>query len=233
MNEFIMTKQPQGRLERLIQAWPFSSKPVVSVLRIHGALDDTECSGVHRFIPLIDKAFSAYKLQAVALVINSVGGELSQAELLSNRIRSLADEHQVRVYSFIEGAAISAGYMVACAGDEIYALNSSLVGVDDIASSLEASRGDQRFTQQDVSMNDALRRDLHSQLLNYIKLRRGVALSTGDKKMNICLGQQALALGMIDGIGDLYAFINSKFGQKIRVNEVMSKTLWLKQQLHK
>jgi signal peptide peptidase SppA len=67
-------------------------------------------------------------IKAVAIAVNSPGGSAVQSHLIFRRIRSLADEKKVPVFMFAEDAAASGGYMIACAGDEIFADPSSLVG---------------------------------------------------------------------------------------------------------
>lgn len=74
------------------------------------------------------KAFSIKKAKAVAISINSPGGSPVQSHLLYSLIRKLADENKIKVITFAEDVAASGGYMLACAGDEIYANASSIVG---------------------------------------------------------------------------------------------------------
>ena len=76
----------------------------------------------------LERAFSKKGIAAVALALNSPGGSAVQSSLIHDRIRSLADEHKVPVYAFCEDVAASGGYWLACAGDEIYADASSIIG---------------------------------------------------------------------------------------------------------
>src|SRR5207249_5602402 len=76
----------------------------------------------------LDRAFAKKGIAAVALAINSPGGSAVQSSLIHDRIRGLADENKVPVYAFCEDVAASGGYWLACAGDEIYADASSIVG---------------------------------------------------------------------------------------------------------
>ena len=57
-------------------------------------------------------------LKAVLLSINSPGGSPVQCELISNYIGEKASEKKVPVYSFVEDAAASGGYWLACCGDK-------------------------------------------------------------------------------------------------------------------
>ena len=67
-------------------------------------------------------------MKAVVLQINSPGGSAAQSVLIFNRIRALAEEKRLPVFAFAEDAAASGGYMLACAADEIFAAESSIVG---------------------------------------------------------------------------------------------------------
>ena len=76
----------------------------------------------------IAKAFDDKNTKAVALLINSPGGAPGQAELLYRYIYRLSQEKSIPVYSFVEDVAASGGYWLACAGKEIYALETSILG---------------------------------------------------------------------------------------------------------
>jgi len=67
-------------------------------------------------------------LQEVILNVNSWGGSLIQADLISSYIKEKSVKHKVPVISFVEDTATSCGYWLACAGKEIYACRNSLVG---------------------------------------------------------------------------------------------------------
>ena len=76
----------------------------------------------------LEKAFSMRGAKAVAIQINSPGGSAVQSMLIYKRIRALAEEKDLKVYVFAEDVAASGGYLLALAGDEIYADPSSIVG---------------------------------------------------------------------------------------------------------
>jgi ClpP class serine protease len=78
--------------------------------------------------PLLERAFSVPGAKAVAVVINSPGGSAAQSHLIFRRIRSLSEEKKLPVFAFVEDAAASGGYMIACAADEIFADPASIVG---------------------------------------------------------------------------------------------------------
>ncbi|MDE2332483.1 MAG: S49 family peptidase, partial [Bradyrhizobium sp.] len=106
--------------------------PVVPVVRLTGVIGAVtplrpgmSLAGVAR---LLERAFASRNAKAVALVINSPGGSPVQSRQIYLRIRQLAAEKQLPVLVFVEDVAASGGYMIACAGDEIFCDPSSIMG---------------------------------------------------------------------------------------------------------
>merc|ERR1712164_104520 len=77
---------------------------------------------------IITKAFSLKKAPCVAITVNSPGGSPVQSHLIYNFIRQQAKKNKKKVIVFAEDVAASGGYLIACAGDEVYANSSSIVG---------------------------------------------------------------------------------------------------------
>lgn len=77
---------------------------------------------------LLEKAFAAPNIKAVAISVNSPGGSPVQSELIYNAIRELSEEKKIPVYTFAQDVAASGGYWLLLAGDEIYAHNASIIG---------------------------------------------------------------------------------------------------------
>ena len=108
-------------------------KPVVAVLRLSGVIGQVGnplrpgLTAVD-LVRSIERAFNLPGLKAVALQINSPGGSPVQSSLIFKRIRAMADEKEIPVIAFSEDVAASGGYMLACAADEIYADESSVIG---------------------------------------------------------------------------------------------------------
>ena len=84
---------------------------------------------------MIKKAFSFKKAKNIAISINSPGGSPVQSHLIHDYIRQLAKKNNKKVLVFAEDVAASGGYLIACAGDEIYANSSSIVGSIGVISS--------------------------------------------------------------------------------------------------
>ena len=106
----------------------------MSVVRLQGVIAATGGPVPRSVINLaavetaLTRAFEADDAVAVALVINSPGGSPTQSALVADRIRGLAEEHELPVLAFCEDVAASGGYWLACAADEIHAHATSLVG---------------------------------------------------------------------------------------------------------
>ena len=77
---------------------------------------------------ILKRAFSVKKIKHVAISINSPGGSPVQSHLIFSYIRQLADKNKIKVLIFAEDVAASGGYLISCAGDEIYANSSSIIG---------------------------------------------------------------------------------------------------------
>ncbi len=111
---------------------PFlKSEPLVSVVRLSGAIAAGQRGGTlndEATAPFIERAFTRGKPRAVALLINSPGGSPVQSSLIATRIRRLAEEKELPVHAFVEDVAASGGYWLACAADEIWADESSILG---------------------------------------------------------------------------------------------------------
>ena len=109
----------------------FKKKTIIPHVRLSGVIGSAgrfrqgiDFSGQQE---IIKKAFSFKKAKAIAISINSPGGSPVQSHLIHDYIRQLANKNK-KVIIFAEDVAASGGYLIACAGDEIYANSSSIVG---------------------------------------------------------------------------------------------------------
>ncbi|MFI5611186.1 S49 family peptidase [Amycolatopsis sp. NPDC051903] len=184
----------------------------------------------------LTRAFGHDRLKAVALLINSPGGAPTQSGLIAERIRQLADEKNVPVLAFAEDVAASGGYWLACAADEIFAHRTSLVGSIGVISGgfgftgllerfgierrlhtagVNKSRLDPFSPEkpEDVEWLKRMHSQLHELFVEWVKERRGGRLIdtedlfTGD----VWLGQKALDLGLVDGLGSLRQIVTERY----------------------
>jgi signal peptide peptidase SppA len=224
--------------------------PVVSVLRLAGVI-----GGLGRFrrglslgsqAQLIDRAFKAPRLGAVALAINSPGGSPVQSALIAERIRALASEKEVPVIAFTEDVAASGGYWLACAADEIYAHESSIIGsigvisasfgFPDLLSRIGVERrihtaGERKSMldpfqaeqPEDVDRLKAIQTDIHGGFKDYVRARRGERLKGEESDLfsgEFWTGRRALELGLVDGLGDLRQVLRARFGERVRLRVI-------------
>jgi len=110
----------------------FKKKKIIPLIKLSGVI-----GSVGKFRQGIDfssqeeiikKAFSVKKSLAVAIVINSPGGSPVQSHLIHDFIRQQSEKFKKKVLVFAEDVAASGGYLISCAGDEIYANQSSIIG---------------------------------------------------------------------------------------------------------
>ena len=84
---------------------------------------------LQRFEPRLKRAFAAPGIRAVALLIDSPGGSPAQSSLLYERLLELRRQFpKVKLLAFVEDAAVSGGYYIACAAEEIIADPNSIIG---------------------------------------------------------------------------------------------------------
>ncbi|WNV91505.1 S49 family peptidase [Umezawaea sp. Da 62-37] len=217
--------------------------PVVAAVRLHGVITPTPTPMARNSISLqnletaLTRAFDHDRLVAVALLINSPGGAPTQSALVAERIRELAAKKNVPVLAFCEDLAASGGYWLACAGDEIYAHGTSMVGSIGVVSAgfglngLIAKYGVERrvYTAgankvrldpfqpekpEDVEWLKGLHLQLHGQFIEWVRERRGGKLTASDDDLftgEVWTGVKALELGLVDGIGTLRSVVSKRF----------------------
>jgi serine protease SohB len=232
-----------GRMKRWI---PFvKSDPRVAVIRLGGVITSSTRPGSgisdQAIAPMLERAFKRGKPQAVAISLNSPGGSPVQSSLVAARIRRLAKEAKIPVYVFVEDLAASGGYWIACAGDEIWIDQTSIVGSIGVIS---ASFGLQDFIArhgverrvhtagksksfldpfkpekpEDIERLKAIHGPMHQIFIDHVKGSRGDKLSqdvdlfTGE----FWVGQIAVDLGLADGLGHLVPKMKERFGDKVK-----------------
>jgi signal peptide peptidase SppA len=191
---------------------------------------------------ILKKAFSLKKIQHVAISINSPGGSPVQSHLIFSYIRQLAKKNKIKVLIFAEDVAASGGYLIACAGDEIYANSSSIIGsigvisasfgFKDLIKKIGIERrvytaGKNKSTldpfveekEEDIKRLKDIQLELHSDFIKVVETSRGSKLKDPEKN-NIFTGEfwtgaSALKLGLIDGVGNVDQILKEKFGDKV------------------
>ncbi|MFK5996860.1 MAG: S49 family peptidase [Rhodobacterales bacterium] len=231
--------------------------PLVNVIRLSGVIAEAGRFGGGALsdatlAPLLERGFRKGKPKAVAIALNSPGGSPVQSSLIGARIRRLSENLNVPVYAFCEDVAASGGYWLACAADEIYVDDSSIIGSIGVISAsfgfheLMKKQGVERRVHtagEDKSMLDpfrperaedvkrlkALQKTIHDNFIIHVKTRRGARLSdenlfTGE----VWVGQDAVDNGLVDGVAHLVPKMKQIFGETVRLNAFGQKKSLLK-----
>lgn len=223
-----------------------SHSDVVAVVKLQGVINPHAAPLARGVINManvesaLKRAFEHDRLRAVALQINSPGGAPTQSGLIAERIRQLATKHEVPVLAFAEDVAASGGYWLACAGDEIYAHRTSMVGSIGVVSGgfgfpalLERFGIERRLhtagsnkarldpfrpeKSEDVEWLGEMHDALHGEFVSWVRERRGAKLDAAAEQGeqlwdgDVWLGTRAAELGIVDGVGNLREVVAQRF----------------------
>ncbi len=239
----------------------FKKKKIVSHVKLNGVIGNAgkfkqgiDFSGQEE---IILKAFSVKKAACVAISINSPGGSPVQSHLLYNYIRQLAQKNKKKVIVFAEDVAASGGYLIACAGDEIYANSSSIIGsIGVIYSSFGFTElikkvgverrvhtaGKNKSTldpfleekKEDIERLKSIQLDLHKDFIEIVEKSRNKKLKKDDIELfsgEFWSGRKAKELGLIDEIGDVNQILKEKFGDDVVIKKFEKSKSWLSKKL--
>ena len=206
---------------------------------------------------IILKAFSVKKAPCVAITINSPGGSPVQSHLIFSFIRQQAKKNKKKVIVFAEDVAASGGYLIACAGDEIYANSSSIIGsigviyssfgFTELIKKIGVERrvhtaGKNKSTldpfldekKDDIERLKKIQLDLHKDFIDVVEKSRSSKL----KKLQVELfsgefwsGRKAKELGLIDEIGNASQVLKDKFGEDVVIKKFEKSKSWLSRKL--
>ena len=233
------------RVKQLIPAKFRRDIPVVPVVRLSGVIGAVTPLRpgltLASIAKTLERAFATRHAKAVALVINSPGGSPVQSRQIYLRIRQLATEKKLPVLVFVEDVAASGGYMIACAGDEIFCDPSSILGsigvvggsfgFQDLLKRIGVERrlytaGEHKAMldpflpedPDDVARLKALQREIHAIFIALVKASRGARLNGNDDVLftgEYWAGEKSVSLGLADAIGDIRSTLRGRFGEKV------------------
>jgi signal peptide peptidase SppA len=234
-------------LRRLLPARFRGDIPVVPVVRLSGVIgavtplrQGMTLASVAR---LLERAFAVRGARAVAIVVNSPGGSPVQSHQIHSRIRQLAAEKKLPVLMFVEDVAASGGYMIACAGDEIFCDPSSIVGSIGVVGGSFGFQGlieklgvERRLytsgknkamldpflpeKADDVARLKAIQHEIHVMFIDLVKKSRGGKIKGEEDELfsgAYWTGQKSIDLGLSDAIGDLRSVLRTRYGEKVRM----------------
>ena len=154
--------------------------------------------------------------------------------------------------------AASGGYLIACAGDEIYANSSSIIGsigviyssfgFKDLIKKIGVERriytaGKNKSIldpfveekKEDIERLKSIQLDLHKDFKDVVKESRGSKLKkdSGTELFSgeFWSGKKSKDLGLIDGIGNADQILRQKFGDKVVIKKFEKTKGWLTKKL--
>ena len=240
----------------------FKKKKIIPHIRLSGIIGNAgkfrqglDFSGQEE---IIRKAFSIKKSPAVAITVNSPGGSPVQSHLIYKFIREQAKENKKKVIVFAEDVAASGGYLIACAGDEIYANQSSIIGsigvifssfgFKDLIKKVGVERriytaGKNKSTldpfveekPEDIERLKKIQLEIHQDFIEVVRESRKNKLNenNGDDLFTgeFWSGKKAKELGLIDEIGNINQVLRDKFGKDVVIKKFEKPKGWLSKKL--
>lgn len=234
--------------------WWSPTNKVVHHLRLKGSIADAR--GPNLSLRSLEKSLAAAfdkkkneRLAAVAISINSPGGSPVQSSLIYGRIRALAEENEVPVFTFAEDVAASGGFWLLTAGDvgRVYADPASLVGSIGVVTGgfgmvglieklgverrlLHAGKSKARsdpfspVKEEDLAKTKEILSDMHVLFEDHVRGSRGGKLAEERAEDifsgDVWLGKEAKDLGLVDDLGTMRSVIRKEYGEEVEIKEV-------------
>jgi len=214
--------------------------PHTGVVYVEGVIADGEEASANNIVTGLRRAFESEGSKAVMLIINSPGGSPVQAGYVYDEVKRLRVLYpDKKVYAVIKDLGASGGYYIAAAADEIYADKASLVGSIGVTASsfgfvdlMEKAGVERRnFTsgehksfldpfaplkENEKQFWESVLQKTHDQFIRVVKEGRGDRLANNGDLFTglIWNGEQAVELGLIDGLGSPGSVARDIIGHK-------------------
>lgn len=227
------------------------ANPYAAVIEVEGVIAATQDASADNIIYSLRKAFEDTQVLGVVLRINSPGGSPVQSGYVYDEIKRLKQVRDIPVYAVISDLGASGAYYIAAAADEIYADKASLVGSIGVVGSgfgftsamekLGVERrlytsGDHKGFLDPFSPENPDEKEFwqgvlkvtHKQFIEQVRLGRGDRLKETPEIFSglIWSGEQALEMGLIDGLSSTSSLIRTKFNTEEVVNYTRKPDPW-------
>ncbi|CEA05482.1 signal peptide peptidase SppA, 36K type [Pseudomonas saudimassiliensis] len=215
-----------------------AGKPHTALIEVRGTIADQQEASADNLVTSLRRAFEDEQTRGVVLRINSPGGSPVQAGYVYDEIKRLRALHpEIKLYAVIADIGASGAYYIAAAADEIYADKASLVGSIGVTAAgfgfvetlgklgverrtytagehkafldpFQPERQDEREFWQTVLQTT------HRQFIDQVKQGRGDRLQEHPDLFSglVWSGEQALELGLIDGLSSASAVARDLVG---------------------
>jgi len=213
-----------------------------ALIEVRGVIADKESASADNIVSSLRVAFEDPNVKCVILRINSPGGSPVQSGYVYDEIRRLRGLHpDIKLYAVISDLGASGAYYIASAADQIYADKASLVGSIGVTAAgygfvgtMEKLGVERRtytsgkhkafldpFQPQKADETQFWQGVLdttHRQFIASVKQGRGERLKDKDHPELfsglVWSGEQALPLGLIDGLGSASSVARDVIGEK-------------------
>lgn len=207
---------------------PAHKEAHTALVEINGEIAASAEANADTIVTGIRDAFDNTSAKGLILRLNTPGGSPVQAGIINDEIKRLQlTRPDFPVYAVIQDVCASGGYYIAVAAKEIYADKASIVGsigvrmdsfgftgiIDKIGVERRSlTAGENKafldpflpLREQDVKHAHEMLSNIHQQFINVVKDGRGDRLSDDPRLFTglFWSGEQALPLGLIDGLAN-------------------------------
>lgn len=222
------------------QGTAIKSGQYVSMVGIQGPIMPHSANSADFLSRSLQAAFADKHSKGVVLLINSPGGAAVQSAIIHDQIIRLKKQYKKKVVVVAEDSLASGAYLIAVAADKIY-VNASTVtgsigvvmsgfGFVDIMKKVGVTR--RLFTAGkykgrldpyepinavDRKKMQTVLNQIHTQFINIVKQGRGARLDLSKPDLftgDFWVGSEAVKLGLVDGVGDLWETMKTEFKVK-------------------
>lgn len=227
------------------------AEPYAAIIEINGAIAADQDASADNIITALREAFDDQQVLGVVLRINSPGGSPVQSGYVYDEIKRLKQIRELPVYAVIMDMGASGAYYIAAAADEIYADKASLVGSIGVVGSgfgftgaMEKLGIDRRlytsgehkgfldpFTPENPEQKEfwqSVLKVTHNQSIEQVRLGRGDRLKESPEVFSglVWSGEQALEMGLIDGLSSTSQLVRTKFNSEEMINFTRKPDPW-------
>lgn len=211
-----------------------------AVVEVNGVIAADELASADNIVGSLRTAFEDENSVAVIMRINSPGGSPVQSGYVYDEMMRLKGEYpDKKLYAVISDVGASGAYYIAAAADEIYANRASLVGSIGVVAGgfgftgamdklgvnrrLYTAGENKAFLdpfspekEQEVEFWESVLKTTHQQFIESVRKGRGDRLADDERLFSglVWSGEQALELGLIDGLGSTSHVARQIIGQK-------------------
>lgn len=228
-----------------------SGEPYAAIIEVNGVISADQEASADNIITALREAFEDDQALGVVLRINSPGGSPVQSGYVYDEIKRLKATRELPVYAVITDLGASGAYYIAAAADEIYADKASLVGsIGVVGSGFGFTEAMKKFgierrlytsgehkgfldpfspeNPEEKKFWQGVLKVTHNQFIEQVRLGRGDRLKETPNMFSglVWSGEQAVDMGLIDGLSSTSGLVRTKFNTEEMVNFTLQKDPW-------